>query len=98
MDYMFSSDRVVDIDEEYQCSQVVTNNAMFKKSAIEGIEFDHRLSMYEDTVFVSQVIIKKGKFGVLRSAIFYYRKRSDNSSLVDGNLKKLSYYNEAKEH
>jgi len=92
LDYVFASDRVVNIDEEYWCIQPMINNVMFRKAALEGIVFDSKLKIHEDTMFFSQVLVKKRKFGVLRSATFFYRKRSDNSSAMDSSRENLAWY------
>lgn len=91
LDYVFSSDRIVNILDEYDCVSS-TIHAAFKSTRIQEMQFDNNLSYCEDTDFITRLVLKKGKYGVLRSAVYYYRRRRNNTSSIQSGRKNPGYY------
>lgn len=46
----------------------------------------------EDTTYINKIILDKGKYGVLTSALCYYRKRLDETSAVQNQRKNRDWY------
>jgi len=87
-----AGDRIIDLEEEYQCRQFSSSSAFFKAEAIQGKHFDKRLLFVEDGKFVSEVLADKLKLGVVSQPVYYYRRRHDNSSAVNGMTRSLAWY------
>lgn len=92
LDYKFDSDRVVDIFEEPSSIQVHVSSTFLKSEAARELKFDSRLKYGEDAVYLDTIIVNKGKYGIMRSALYKYRKRSDNSSAIQNQKSDLNYY------
>ena len=93
LDYKFKGgDIVCDILEQPSYGQYFVNSAFCRSSSITGMVFDTRLSYGEDAKFINQLILKSGKYGLVRSAVYNLRKRSSGSSLTQGKLSKPTAY------
>lgn len=95
LDYKYDKgDRVVDLENEYTCAQLMNGNVFFKSEAIEGLYYNTEIKTSEDTLFIGQVMLKKKRLGVMRSAVYYYRKRYSGESLSDQRFHDKSGYTE----
>lgn len=92
LNYKFEQTGIVDIHENYTYIQMAVNAAFFRKDALEGVLFDTRLKISEDSIFITQVILKKEKYGVLPDAVYYYRKRLSNDSAIDFSTSSKTWY------
>ncbi len=90
MDYRFKSgDRVVNLIDDYTYPLYHMPSALIKRELLDGLKFDTRIKISEDIKYMSEVLVKCEKLGIIASELFYYRKRKDNSSaiqLMEGNL------------
>lgn len=92
LDYKYTEDRVVDIKDDYTAVHLAVHNAFFKKESLQGYEFDTRLKISEDSIFIGAIILEREKYGLLRSAVYYYRRRENQTSAIDGSKKKRTWY------
>lgn len=93
LDYKFDDgDMICDIFENPSYGQFAVCSAFCRASAIAGMSFDTRLSYGEDAKFINQLIIKKEKYGLLRSAEYHIRKRATNASLTQTKLDRETAY------
>ncbi|MCI9598852.1 MAG: glycosyltransferase family 2 protein [Firmicutes bacterium] len=92
LDYKYTEDRVVDIQDDYTAVHLAVHNAFFKKESLMGHEFDTRLKISEDSIFIGTIILEREKYGLLRSAVYYYRRRENQTSAIDGSKKKRTWY------
>jgi len=93
LDYVFSSDRIVNIHDEY-CNITSTIHAIFKSEAIQNLRMDESITHCEDTKFITELILKKGKYGTLRSVVYLYRRRRMPTSIVQTVKVDPCYYND----
>ena len=85
LDFRFDlGDRVVDILDKkcYRDILLHVSSTFFKREAINDLRFDKDVKYGEDSLFVNQMILKKAKYGLVASAIHYYRKRLTGASAV----------------
>lgn len=82
LDYKFDEDKVVDLNKFYDHVQLSSSSAFVRKSAIGDLKFDTDLKYSEDVKFVSEILIKKLKLGIISSSLYLYRKRADESSAI----------------
>lgn len=92
LNYKFKTSRVIDITNEPNNPILHVISAVFRRAALDGIHFDERLSIAEDVKFLSDVLIKKKKYGVLKSPVYHYRKRSSGGSAIGGKERNRDYY------
>ena len=99
LDYKFDGgDRVVDIFEEPTFGQYSVTSAFFKRAALEGEAFDTRLKYAEDARFITQILYKKNKYGVMKSAVHNFRKRGAGSSVTQNKSANESAYLDTANH
>lgn len=97
LDYRFTGDRIIDIKEEYNAIQLQSATTIIRASAIDGMKFDKRIKYSEDAVLVTEIILNKGKYGIISSSLYNYRKRLSSNSAIQTKSKDKSWYKETPE-
>lgn len=92
LDYKFNSDRVIDLEKEYNMVVAHISSAFIKKECFLTNKFNSKLKYGEDLYLVNKIILDKLKYGVLRTGVYNYRKRFDESSTLDKSLTSVSWY------
>lgn len=92
LDYKFKSDGIVNIKENRSKIQLSVTSAFFKTSAIRNLKYDTELKYAEDAKFISELLLKSEKYGVMRSAVHNYRKREDESSAIQTRTETKDWY------
>ncbi len=82
LDWKYSGDYIVDLTKEYDKIILSGGNCIFKTETLANYRFDERLRTYEDACLIGNILINNPRYGVLKSAIYNYRKRQDQSSLI----------------
>ena len=88
LNYKFEEceDDFVDLHKNPEFYLCFVTTSFFKRESIGDLEFDTNLVHFEDGVFVTKVLMKKMKYGLVKDAVYYYRKRATpaatNSSLT----------------
>ncbi len=98
LDYRFDKgDRVVDIQDPecYRDILLHVSSTFFKRSEINGLLFDKNVKYGEDSLFVNQMVLKKAKYGIVASALHYYRRRTSGTSAVQNQHFDINYYTES---
>ena len=97
--YRFEKTRVIDLIEEPKNPQYSVSNAFIKRECFDDIRFNTALYNGYDALVINKIIFKKKKYGVLSNGAYYYRQRSNLSSIMDNNAKnkrvfteKIKYY------
>ena len=98
LDYKFSVTKIVDLRDEYEFIQMDVTGAFIKNEAICDTRFSERLKYGEDACFINTIILEKCMLGVCREAVQLYRKRQDESSALQNELKSESYYFDTPEY
>lgn len=81
LSYRFKHDSIITIRDRPCDLQSIMGNCFFKRDALQGIAFDEDISISEDTLFITEVILKKCAYGASSKSHYLHRKRADNSSL-----------------
>ncbi len=99
LDYRFwgRGTRIADLNDPSELFTVqFTNAPTFVKAETikdnEALRFDPRLKFGQDSVFTNKIILEKCKYGLLKEALFYYRKRQSNNSAVNKMAFEKFYY------
>ncbi len=94
LDYKFKKTKIVNIFENYNYIHMNVAPAFIKAELVKKYQFDSKLKYGEDTKYVSNIIFNKNKYGVIREAVYYYRRRMDSSSAMQGVEDKKVWYTE----
>lgn len=92
INWRFHEHEVVDIAQDFTCPHYYIGGAFVRRSALQRLQFDENMSFWEDALAINQVILDEGKYGLVRGTYYYYRKRSDDTSLVDRAWKSKERY------
>lgn len=88
----YDSSRVIDILSDFTKVQLHVS-ASFVKSAVMGeTRFDPQMRFGEDALYVSEIILKKHKYGVVKRPTHFYRKRANRTSAIQGREKEYEWY------
>lgn len=98
LDYKFTVTKIVDLRDEYEFIQMDVTGAFIKNEAIGDTRFSSKLKYGEDACFINTIILEKCMLGVCREAVQLYRKRQDESSALQNELKSESYYFDTPEY
>ncbi len=83
MNWRFREREVVDISKDYMYPQYYIGGVFFQKRALKMLHFDEDMAFWEDAMAINRLILQEGKYGLVKGAVYWYRKRQDESSLVD---------------
>ena len=92
LDYKFGSTKVVDILKNYNLPEFSVAKTFFNHALLEGKQFLENLAIGEDVLFTSKLILDEGKYGIVREAQYFYRKRDDGSSAIDHTIETKGWY------
>lgn len=81
--YMFGTG-VYPIEEFPHLSQA-TINIIFRNQGKDNVLYDEKMTLAEDEKFNTAIIMKKGKIGFCKEAIYYYRKHGESVSSTKQN-------------
>ncbi|MBQ9690850.1 MAG: CDP-glycerol glycerophosphotransferase family protein [Eggerthellaceae bacterium] len=87
LNYRFdvADEYIAHLEDEWQFFHMMKGNALIKRAAIYDIDFDESLSLSEDALVISQILLDKMACGFLKHAIYKYRRRDDGKQLTDVN-------------
>ncbi len=92
LDYKFDKDKIVDLNDSYDHIQLSSSSTFIRKSAIGDLRFDTNLKYSEDVKFVTQVLMRELKLGIIASSLYLYRKRYNESSAIQTKNKNRAWY------
>ena len=92
LDYKYEKTRVIDIKKEPDMIIMHVASLLFKRERIKNMQFDVKLKIAEDSVFINTLLINKLKYGVCREAVYNYRKRLSGNSTIQNISKNKSWY------
>ncbi len=91
-DYKFKITRVVNLTIDYNYIQYNAASCFYRISSIIDKKFDINLIYAEDVKFLNSLFLIKPLFGVVKEAIYNYRKRADSSSAWQNIEEKIDFY------
>lgn len=91
-DYRFKQTGIIDIFEYPTYFQFPATQAFLRTERVKRYRFDTRLLHSEDMLYINKIILETGKYGILKEAIYYYRKRKTSGSLVSLSPKSRPWY------
>ena len=92
--WRFEDKEIVDIEVDYNYPQYYVGGLFIKGKALKKFKFSKKMEFWEDAMAVNKVLLKIGKYGLLNDGIYYYRRREDETSLVDKSWRSKERYDE----
>lgn len=93
MDYRFKDgNKVVDLTKDPFYPLYHMPTTLINRKLLEGMELDTRVKISEDLKFLTELMVKTKRIGLIATETFYYRRRKDGSSAIQTSSKNLSYY------
>lgn len=98
LDYKFNETKVINIMEEYEDIQLHVSSTFIKSELAKKFKFNTQLKYGEDANYMTEVILCKEKYGVIKEAVYYYRKRFSESSAIQNQEKDIEFYTNSIEY
>ena len=92
LDYKYSKSRIVNLTEEYNCIQLSCSSSFFRFSSIKKLKFKEGIFVGEDTRFINNILLLNPTMGIIKEAIYYYRKRADSTSTIQNKVQNEDFY------
>ena len=92
LDYKFDKTGVVNLTEEYNCIHQSASSTFFRISLIKSKYFEEAVFSGEDTRYVNNFLILNPIMGLVKEAIYYYRRRADSSSTIQSQKHSKEFY------
>ncbi|SEL15932.1 CDP-glycerol glycerophosphotransferase, TagB/SpsB family [Methanobrevibacter gottschalkii] len=92
LNFKYDSNRVINLDDEPFNPQYHANSSFFNRDVLDEIQFPTDIVPSEDAMLINKILLKKRTLGVVKDAIYYYRKRFDMSSTLDLTNKEKVYF------
>lgn len=94
LDYKFNRTRIINLTNEYNCIQLSASSCIFRKTLFDNNNFDEKVSLSEDSLFLNKILLLKPLYGLIKEAIYYYRRRFDSSSVIQNTKYNIHFYYE----
>lgn len=83
LNYKFENEGVINLDEKFDYPQMHISSSFIDIDAFKDYEFNTRLVNGSDSELLTRIMIDVNQYGVVNSAHYNYRKRQDESSIMD---------------
>ena len=88
----FTKTRVVNLIKDPNNPQLSSSSAFIKRDCLKKYKFPTNVSFSEDSILVNKLLLEKKKYGMVKTATYYYRKREDTGSTMDNVDTKKEYF------
>ena len=95
LDYKFDKDKIVDINTEYDNIQIDVASSFIKSSEIKANKFEAKFDYLQDEYLLAKIILKKCKYGVLKSAEYHCRTIDDDFYNRESVKKDIKWYKDS---
>lgn len=92
LDFKFDETHIVNIETQCDHVHLFVITMLIKAEVLKNRAFDTRLKYSEDSKLIFDILLDKMAYGVVREAVYYYRKREGLTSAIDNSPKSRSWY------
>ena len=92
LNYKFEEDKIIDLMDQWDYPQLSASSAFFKRELFNDYRFPESLVNSEDTLMINKMLLENPKYGVVSQAIYWYRKRSNETSTIDKSSTQKGFY------
>jgi len=98
LNYKFDTTKLIDIEKNPQNIQLHVSSAFITSEQAKKHRFDENLKYGEDAKYITEIILEKGKYGVLTETKYFYRIRRNQTSAIQNSKNSTSWYNDSLIH
>ena len=92
LNYKFEEDKIIDLNKNWDYPQLSSSSAFFKKELFDNYSFKTDFVNSEDSLMINKMLIDNPVYGVVKDAIYWYRKRTNDASTIDSSTSKKDFY------
>ena len=92
LNYKFEENKIIDLNENWDYPQLSSSSAFFKRELFNKYNFKTDFVNSEDSLMINKMLIDNPTYGVVKEAIYWYRKRTNDSSTIDTAHSKKEFY------
>ena len=92
LNYKFEEDKIIDLNKNWDYPQLSSSSAFFKKELFDSYSFKTDFVNSEDSLMINKMLIDNPIYGVVKDAIYWYRKRTNDASTIDSSTSKKDFY------
>ncbi len=92
LNYKFEEDKIIDLNKNWDFPQLSSSSAFFKKELFDSYSFKTDFVNSEDSLMINKMLIDNPIYGVVKDAIYWYRKRTNDASTIDSSTSKKDFY------
>ncbi len=85
---------IVDLADETSDMPTIINSAVIKTNVAKAISHPENCASCDGLIYIAKAISSKQKYGIIPSAVYYYRIRMDNSNASLNYMKDPRYFRE----
>lgn len=98
LNYKYTANKVIDLTKDWQNPQLHANSAFFKRELFQNHQFATNIISSEDALMINKILIDTPSYGVVKDAVYWYRRRKNNSSTLNSVYLKKEFYKERLEY
>lgn len=83
LDLKFTENKIVDVYEDYTYPQLHISPCFIKRECMGDLTFEESLRINEGALLINKLLLDEEKYALVNDTNYYYRKRPDDSSLLD---------------
>ena len=92
LNYKYEEDKIIDLNKNWDYPQLSSSSAFFKKELFDSYSFKTDFVNSEDSLMINKMLIDNPIYGVVKDAIYWYRKRTNDASTIDSSTSKKDFY------
>ena len=92
LNYKFEEDKIIDLNKNWDYPQLSSSSAFFKKELFDNYSFKTDFVNSEDSLMINKMLIDNPIYGVVKDAIYWYRKRTNDASTIDSSTSQKDFY------
>jgi len=92
LNFKFAKSKVIDINKQPECIQLHIASSFFNSEIIKKHSFDSRLFYAEDSKLLNEILMQKGKYGVINRTKYLYRQRLSDDSAMQRSISSKNWF------
>lgn len=92
LNYKYEKTKVVDLNKDWDYPQLHANASFFKAELFPKYQFATNIVSSEDALMINKILIDNPRYGVVKNAKYWYRRRKNNSSTLNSVYLKKEFY------
>ncbi|WP_458453955.1 CDP-glycerol:glycerophosphate glycerophosphotransferase [Methanobrevibacter sp.] len=94
LNYKFETERIIDLTKDYDYPHAHISSSFIRYDVLKNYKFNENLVNGSDLLFMNEILIDVKKYGVTNKTHYNYRKRFDESSIMDNAKKSKRFFTE----